>query len=66
MPGNDRLRLNAQQLNDYLLLTGPYTVLPRSIEEFNAALEAQAGMLDAGGSPDERLAAMLARELQIR
>ena len=66
MPGNDRPRLNAQQLNAYLLLTGPYTVLPRSIEEFNAALEAQADVLDAGGSPDERLAAMLARELQIR
>lgn len=66
MRGNHRLHLNAQQLNAYLLLTGPFTVLPRTAEEFNAALEAQASFLDAGGSPDERLAAMLARELQIR
>lgn len=66
MRGNHRLHLNAQQLNAYLLLTGPFTVLPHTAEEFNAALEAQAGILDASGSPDERLAAMLARELQIR
>ena len=65
MHRDDRLHLNAQQFNDYLLLTGPYTVLPRTVQEFNAVLEAQACVLDAGGSPDERLAARLARELQI-
>ena len=57
--------LTARQIADYLLFAGPRTALPRTVAEFNARLRAQADFLESGGSPDERLAAMLAREAII-
>ena len=60
-----RLELTAQQVADYRLFAGPCTPLPRTVDEFNARLRAQADFLESGGSPDERLAAMLAREALI-
>ena len=62
----DTIELSPQQLRDYRMFTGPLAPPPRTVHEFNTRLEAQASFLEAGGSPDERLAAMLARELQIR
>ena len=57
----DVIELSPQQLRDYHMFTGPLAPLPRTVHEFNTKLEAQASFLEAGGSPDERLAAKRAR-----
>lgn len=62
---DERIELTERQLNDYRLFAGPLAALPRTVAEFNERLRRQADFLEAGGSPDERMAAMLARESMI-
>lgn len=64
-PTDEPMALTPQQLDAYRLFAGMRATLPRSAAEYNERLRRQAAFLEAGGSPDERLAAMLAREALI-
>lgn len=54
--------LSDVEVERWRLFTGPRTPLPATLDDLVARIQGVVQELDAGGSPDERLAAMLARE----
>jgi hypothetical protein len=56
------LALTDEELDQWRLFVGERAAPPATLGDLSARIERQARALEAGGSPDERLAAMLARE----
>ena len=54
--------LSKVEVERWRLFTGPRTPLPSTLDDLVVRIQAVVRELEAGESPDERLAAMMARE----
>lgn len=62
---NDTIRLTPEELNQFNAVAGKSATPPKTVTEHNDRLEAAAEVFEEGESPEEKLAAMLARDMLL-
>lgn len=61
----DKIRLTPKEKQSLDSVAGYRQAAPTTVDEFNRRLEAAAELWTAGDTPEERLAAVLARDMQL-